>query len=90
LTTPELAAQASGEFVRSDLPAGPRTRRPVAAGIAGLVAGVGDLTARGALAIWQQLPAAAFRPWRGHRDAELLAVLPTADAALSLRPARKA
>lgn len=85
-TAAELAERGHGGVSGSQLPAGPRTHRPVAAGMAGLVAGVRDLAARGALAIWQELPASAFRPWTGHGAGELLAVLPTAEIHKSLRP----
>lgn len=65
-----------GEIGMSALPAGPRTRQPVAGGVPGLVAGVADLTARGAEAIWQEFGAETFRPWRRHPDSELIAILP--------------
>jgi len=85
-TAAELADRVRGGVSGSQLPAGPRTHRPVGAGMAGLVAGVSDLAARGALAIWQELPASAFRPWTGHGAGELLAVLPAAELHKSLRP----
>jgi hypothetical protein len=85
-TVAELAERGHGEVSGSQIPAGPRTHRPIAAGMAGLIAGVSDLSARGALAIWQELPASAFRPWTGHDAGELLAVLPAAEMHKSLRP----
>ena len=74
--TAELAAHARGDLEVSSLPAGIAVRHLPGPNLAAVMEQVGALAAQGALAIWQSFPAAAFRPWHGHPDAPLDAVLP--------------